>query len=78
MGKCVKVALKKVGCDMTFDEMVKAVNEAEWTQRTAERQVAKMTGLIAGKLQTADVPQYVLVKLKKELESYNMRTGRWK
>lgn len=63
---------------MTFDEMNAAVEDAERTIRLLDMRVNKMARMIAGRLQSADVPSTVLCKLKKELQNYNMTTGEWK
>lgn len=63
---------------MNFDEMAAAVADAERTIRLLDHRVNQMAKLVAGRLQSADVPQSVLCNLKKELQNYNMTTGEWK
>jgi hypothetical protein len=62
---------------MTFDEMTKAIEEAERTLRIADSQVYKMASLLVGRLHKVDT-MWVLSSLKRELRDYNMQSGTWK
>lgn len=60
-----------------FDEMMKAVDEAEATLRIADRMANRMAKMLIGRLR--EVVYYdVLKNLKRELRDYNMHTCQWK
>lgn len=63
---------------MTFDEMSRAVEEANSTIRKADMHVNKMAHICAGRLRAAGVGHTALCALKRELADYNMHTGEWK
>lgn len=63
---------------MTFEEFCASVDDAEVTIRRAEAAVKKLARLVAGRLRSSQVPDYVLRSLKKELQDYNMQTGLWR
>ena len=59
-----------------FDELERAIREAKEAQRACEIHADSMACLLAGNMRS--VSSYHLRRLKKELSSYNMHTGRWK
>jgi hypothetical protein len=63
---------------MNFDDMQSAVNDARQTIYQADRVVADMAKIIAGRLQSGNVRCAELEKLKRELANYNMHTMMWK
>jgi hypothetical protein len=63
---------------MKLEDMFSAINDAETALRHAEQCVPKMARLCVGRLRSTAVSDYTLKQLKKELQSYNMHTGRWK
>ncbi len=60
-----------------FDEMRRAVSEAQATLRAADNIADSMARLLVGRLRHVS-STYILVKLKKELRDFNAHTGRWK
>ncbi len=63
---------------MNFDDIEKGIREARDALSLADTFVSRMAGMIVGRLRKANVSLYILKQLKKELESFNMHTGRWK
>lgn len=63
---------------MGFDEMQQAVNQAKGTLSLADKFVAQMANMIAGRLRKGGVWGSTLCALKRELADYNMHTGKWK
>lgn len=63
---------------MTFDQMTLAIADARNTIYKADKVVADMASLIAGRLRSGNVRNSDLESLKRELANYNMRTMRWK
>ncbi|SDS24394.1 hypothetical protein SAMN05216198_1522 [Halopseudomonas litoralis] len=63
---------------ISFDQMVGAVEQAHTTIRRADRVAGQMARLLRGRLRSADIPNYILRDLKKELRDFNMHTGEWK
>jgi hypothetical protein len=59
-----------------WDEMRAAYQEAETTIRAADSMVEDMAKMIVGKLKTIN-RAYILKRLKRELRSFNINTGRW-
>lgn len=62
----------------SVQEVKDAVERAEREIRRAELAVGCMASVCAGRLQSARVGHWDLVKLKKELANYNTHTRRWK
>ena len=61
---------------MTFDDMSRAVEEAENTNRLLNKFVNRMARMLVGRLVAVDTS--VLCSLKKELQGFNMHTKEWK
>lgn len=59
-----------------FAEVLEAISNAEEAQRAITTYRDRMLRLLAGNLRGGD-PQR-LKKIKRELESFDSRTGRWK
>ena len=59
-----------------FDEMREAMREAKATLSAADHVAERLAEMLIGRLHT--VSSYELKKLKAELRSFNMSTGRWK
>lgn len=60
-----------------FDDMNSAVDEARLTIRRGDTVARQLAGLLAGRLQVADVPPRVLTELKRELRNWGMRSEEW-
>lgn len=63
---------------ISFGQMVQAVEQAHTTIRRADMVAGQMARILKGRLRTANIPQHVLCELKKELKNYNMHTGTWR
>lgn len=61
---------------MNTDEMRKAIDESKTTLRVADNVANDLAEMLDGRLQ--HVHHWRLKKLKKQLQNYNMHTGRWK
>jgi hypothetical protein len=61
---------------MKWDEMKKALDEAEQTIKIAELQINRMSRFIIGRMKKID--SWYLCEMKRELRNYNMHTGEWK
>lgn len=59
-----------------FDEMRQAVREAETTMRAADEVADDLARVLRGRLRKCR--QYNLQALKRELQDFNIKTGRWK
>lgn len=59
-----------------FQEVLTAIQEAEAAQRAARVYLDRMLRLCAGNLRGCD--SYYLKKMKRELERFDARTGKWK
>jgi hypothetical protein len=59
-----------------FDELEQAMRVAKETRRSCEMHADSMASLLDGNLR--GVSRYRLARLKKELNQYNIHTGRWK
>ena len=66
------------GFMLTWTEALETIEDAKNTMEKADLLVRKLSGLMAGRLRSADVSCYVLEKLKRELRNYNIQTQRWK
>lgn len=66
--------------DNPFDEMRRAVRQAELIDCAVDRQIEDMLALIVGRLRR--VHSYgghqKLKRLKRELRDFNINTGKWK
>jgi len=62
---------------MNAHEVRTAIQQAEQSLRAADNCVNDLAYLLIGRLDKG-VSDYTLKKLKKQLENYNMQTGRWK
>lgn len=63
---------------MNFDDFTSAVECAKADIRRGDRAAAQLASLLSGRLRIADVPAYVLVELKRELQDFNRQTLSWK
>ncbi len=63
---------------LTWTEANEAISDAKRTIRQADFHIRTLSDLVVGKLQSGNVSDYSLCKLKRELSRYNMHTGRWK
>lgn len=61
---------------MNTTEMRKAVDEAKTTMRAADNVANDLAIILKGRLRS--VYDWNLKELKKELESFNAKTGKWK
>lgn len=59
-----------------FSEVLEAIQAAEDAKRAVSQYRTRMLKLLAGDLRGGDVGY--LKKIKRELESFDARTGRWK
>lgn len=59
-----------------FDEITLALDTARYVKKAAEKHANAMADLLSGNLRA--VGRFRLTALKKELEKFNMQTGRWK
>lgn len=62
--------------DNPFDEMRRAVQLAREVNRAVDSQANTLVDLLDGRLE--GVSEYRLKRLKKQLDRFNARTGRWK
>lgn len=62
--------------DFNFTEMLNAIDQAESLIKRAESHCSRMARILCGRLRGIN-PGY-LSELKKELQSFNMKTGEWK
>lgn len=62
---------------MQLSEMKKALLEAEMTLKRADNTAHQLADMLSGRLRTVN-SSYLLRKLKKELSSFNAKTGEWK
>ncbi len=62
---------------MQFEDMARAVSDAEQTLSLADRFAEKMARMLMGRLRKIG-SMYVLRSLKQELRDFNMTTGEWK
>ena len=60
-----------------FDDMYRAVSEAQQQIRAVDSQMSRMANLCRGRLRNVD-DHYTLAALKRELANYNVKTGKWK
>jgi hypothetical protein len=67
---------------MTFDDIVSAIDAAKNDNARVDNNVHKIAQLIAGRLRAAGSPDWrtadAFRALKKELASFDSRTGCWK
>jgi hypothetical protein len=63
---------------MNFSEANAAIEDARRTINHADRVTRELCGLLAGRLRAAEVSDYVLKQLKRELSNFNIHTSRWK
>jgi len=63
---------------VNFDECKAAIDEAKRTISIADQHIAAMARIIAGKLRSGGVSDYVLEQLKVELRDYNIHTSSWR
>lgn len=63
---------------MNWDEMESAVRDAAWTMKQVDRRVSDMARMISHRLRAAEVDRQHLRALKRELQDFDARTGRWK
>lgn len=61
---------------MNFDDMNTAIHQAKSTLNLADSFAGKMADMLVGRLRR--VSFWTLKALKKELQSFNARTGEWK
>jgi hypothetical protein len=68
---------------VTYDDVVKAVGDAERTLRHVDQQSTKMASLLRGRLRNVGCGcmysrKRILGSLKRELQDFNANTGEWK
>jgi len=63
---------------MTYDDIRNARAEAQAAILLADRATRQAADLIMGRLRVADVDASTLRELKRELQDFNMLTGKWK
>ena len=63
---------------LDFDVMNAGIEDAKLTLQRADRVTGTMASIIRGRLRQGNIPSYVLADLKRELNNYNMHTGKWK
>ena len=63
---------------MNYDDMTRAVEDAERTIRMAQLALQKTAKMLKGRLQSAEIDIWTLADLKKELKKFNAHTGIWK
>ena len=63
---------------MTFEDMKTAMQEAERTIRRGNQVASEVAHLLRYQLRASGLGHSTLKAFKKELENYNMHTGRWK
>jgi len=61
---------------MTYDEMISAVQDAEFTINVAKKAARRIAVLLPGNLREVD--WQTLAALKKELRNFNIHTCEWK
>lgn len=59
-------------------EMKNIIHDAETTLRAADNCADDIAYILKNRLKSGNVRHSTLCALKKELENYNMHTGRWK
>lgn len=62
---------------MNYYDVDQARREAENTLRQADRAIREAADLIRHRLRSSSVRDPVLCDLKRELQQYNMHTGKW-
>lgn len=62
---------------MNFDDVTRAVEDAEFTLKLADRHATQIAKLLVGRVRRVD-STYTLKALKLELRDFNANTGRWK
>lgn len=60
-----------------FDEIRRAVNEANQQLRAADEVATDLAHLLDGRLRRVS-STYILSRLKQQLRDFNMHTGKWK
>lgn len=63
---------------LTYRDILDTRNEAQETISQADSAVRQAVMLIVGRLRIAQVDQYDLTALKRELQDFNAATGKWK
>lgn len=68
---------KYKGLEMNYADIQKARQDARQTISYADAATRDAAQLIVGRLKVANVSGWVLYELKRELKSFNMKTGQW-
>lgn len=63
---------------LTYRDILDTGNAAQETINEADKAVRMAVMLIVGRLRIAQVDQYDLTALKRELQDFNAATGKWK
>ena len=63
---------------LDFDEVNNAFDQTERTIRLATQCAARAVRFSAGRLRTLGLDQQTLVLLKRELQHYDAKRGRWR
>lgn len=63
---------------MAFDQLNEAVEDARTTIARSDAVVRQIAGLLRGRLRVAHIDRHTLAALKRELQDFNSKTGRWK
>jgi len=62
---------------MDFDDMERAITEANATLRKADFIAGQMLNMVKGRLRKANVYAETLCEIKRELKKFNMHTKTW-
>lgn len=60
-----------------FDEILRAVNDANQQLRAADEVATDLARLLDGRLRRVN-SAYILSRLKEQLRDFNMHTGKWR
>lgn len=63
---------------MDFDDASAAIEDAKNTIRRADTVTKELAYILCGRLRAANVSNYILTKLKRELRDFNIHLGAWK
>jgi len=63
---------------MNFKEVTEAVETAKSTIIRGDEAARQLASLLRGRLRVAQIGEYILADLKRELRNFNMQTGEWK
>ncbi len=63
---------------MNMREVREAVEDAKRTINAADNEIGRIAYVLKGRLRKANVSDWTLCELKKELAKFNMHTSRWR